>query len=78
MGHGLGVRTRDLIDQSLQNYPRRFRDDARLSDADVMHWAAILRRQSQSAFRPIDRLSSTRMDRRRSEAQPTRSTNGRI
>jgi isopenicillin-N N-acyltransferase-like protein len=38
MGHELGVRTRDLVAQSLQTYLRRFRDDAGLSDADVLRW----------------------------------------
>ncbi len=40
MGAELGRRTRGLVEQSLATYLRRFRDQARLSDADVLRWGA--------------------------------------
>lgn len=41
MGAELGRRTSDLVERSLGTYVRRFRDDAGLSDADVLRWGAI-------------------------------------
>ena len=40
MGHELGSRTRDMVEQSLHTYLRRFRDDAGLTDTDVLRWGA--------------------------------------
>jgi isopenicillin-N N-acyltransferase-like protein len=41
MGTQLGERTADLVATSLQTYLRRFRDDAALTDADVLRWGGI-------------------------------------
>lgn len=40
MGAELGARTRDLVAENVYVYLRRFRDDAGLSDADVMRWGS--------------------------------------
>ncbi|MGW4802210.1 hypothetical protein ACWEPC_58335, partial [Nonomuraea sp. NPDC004297] len=40
MGAELGRRTSELVERSLRTYLRRFRDDAGLSDADVLRWGA--------------------------------------
>lgn len=38
MGVQLGARTAELVERSVHNYLRRFRDDAGLTDSDVLRW----------------------------------------
>jgi isopenicillin-N N-acyltransferase-like protein len=48
MGAELGSRTRELVERSLATYLRRFRDDAGLSDADVLRWGGIYHEVARS------------------------------
>lgn len=73
MGAELGARTKDLVAENLQIYLRRFRDEARLSDADVLRWgstyqqvahdydpaiAAMLEGLAEGAEQPIEHITA--------------------
>ncbi|MEV0617311.1 C45 family peptidase [Nonomuraea sp. NPDC050404] len=73
MGAELGRRTSELVARSLETYLRRFRDQAGLSDADVLRWgatyldvargydadiAAMLEGLAAGAGRPVEHITA--------------------
>jgi isopenicillin-N N-acyltransferase-like protein len=53
MGAQLGHRTRELIERSLATYLRRFRDEAGLSDSDLLRWGSIYHNVARFYDSPI-------------------------